>query len=148
MEKLSDIVQRGEEIVSPIIPLEKVVSLLFEKSYPFLIVETMKKPWIITIDNVLFSLLPATFELLEEYDYFHHFGLLEQEFLQNIRSGLFLAEDVMETIKDSLSTQDSLIKAVIVLNRKKKQALPVLDDDNQYCGFINKTMIAHTLLQK
>lgn len=147
MEYLASIVQRGDEVITPVTPLQDIVSLLVKHNYPFLIVETMQKPWIITIDNVLFSLLPATFELLDEYDYFHHFGLLEKEFMQNIHSGLFLAEDVMETIKDALSIKDSLIKAVIVLNRKNRQALPVLDEKGQYVGYINKTLIAHNLLQ-
>lgn len=147
MERIGSIIQRGEEIITPVTPLEEVISLLHNRKYPFLIVETMKKPWIITIDNVLFSLLPAIFDLLEEYDYFQHFGLLEQEFMQNIRGGLFLAEDVMEEIRDSLSVEDTPIKAAIVLNRKKRPALPVLDKEGRYCGYINKTMIAYMLVQ-
>ena len=127
--------------INPMIKMKDIAKLFFESNQHIIIVEEdLKYLGVINVDSIFLALLPPSLDLIDNFAFIKDFGALENEFLDQSKINLFLAEDLMNTQYPTLNPHDSILKAVVLLHYKKLRAIPVIEND-KVLGIITRNTI-------
>ena len=127
--------------INPMIKMKDIAKLFFESNQHIIIVEEDQKYLgVINVDSIFLALLPPSLDLIDNFAFIKDFGALENEFLDQSKINLFLAEDLMNTQYPTLNPHDSILKAVVLLHYKKLRAIPVIEND-KVLGIITRNTI-------
>jgi CBS domain-containing protein len=131
--------------VNPITKMRDIAKLFYDTKEHILVVEENNKyQGVISVDSLFLALLPPSLDLLDNYDFIQDFGALENEFLDQSKINLFLAEDLMNTNYPILNPHESILKAVTILHYKKLRALPVVENE-KVLGIITRNTICKVI---
>lgn len=143
--KIINYIDKNYKSVNPMTKMRDIAKLFYNTNQHILIVEEDKNYLgVISVDSLFLALLPPSLELLDNYDFIQDFGALENEFLDQSKINLFLAEDLVNTHYPILNPNDSILKAVTILHYKKLRAIPVVEND-KVLGIITRNTICKVI---
>ena len=134
--------------INPMMKMKDIAKLFFKSNHHIIVVEEDQQYLgIINVDSLFLALLPPSLDLIDNFAFIKDFGALENEFLDQSKINLFLAEDLMNTHYPTLNPNDSILKAVALLHYKKLRAIPVVEN-NKILGIITRNAICKIIAKQ
>jgi predicted transcriptional regulator len=143
--KIIQYIDKNFKSLNPMIKMKDIAKIFYKTNQHIIIVEEDEKYLgVIIVDSLFLALLPPSLDLLDNYAFIKDFGALENEFLDQSKINLFVAEDLMNIHYPILNPNDSILKAVAILHYKKLRAIPVVEDE-KILGIITRNAICKAI---
>ncbi len=143
--KIIQYIDKNFKSLNPMIKMKDIAKIFYKTNQHIIIVEEDEKYLgVISVDSLFLALLPPSLDLLDNYAFIKDFGALENEFLDQSKINLFVAEDLMNIHYPILNPNDSILKAVAILHYKKLRAIPVVEDE-KILGIITRNAICKAI---
>lgn len=143
--KIIKYIDKNFKSINPIMKMKDIAKLFYKTNQHIIIVEEDNKYLgVISVDSLFLALLPPSLDLLDNYAFIKDFGALENEFLDQSKINIFVAEDLMNTQYPTLNPNDSILKAVAILHYKKLRAIPVVENE-KILGIITRNAICKVI---
>jgi len=143
--KVKDAMSTDIISVSPSTGIIDIYNLIHEKGIGGVpVVDNEKKVLgIVTKNEILQTILPDYFDMIEDFLFIDDFGALEEEleYLPDLK--LFLAEDLMVKDVATVDENASLLKVPALMEKHNVNRLPVIDKNKRLVGIITKIDLCH-----
>lgn len=146
--KVSDIMQKKVDYVTPKTPLRQAVKIIFGKKHtglPVINPEDKKLIGFVTDQDILSQCFPSMREYVEDVAHAGDFSAMEKK-LKDIMN--LKVEDVMNKHVIYIKKDEYLLKATSIMKLKDIARLPVVDDKKRLIGVITKLEIFKALVGK
>lgn len=125
--------------VSPSTLVKDVAKLFSKYKSPILAVCDKDRIILGAIDiyTLLKPFIPDFIDFIDDFSFISHLGALEHKIFSGEMSALFLAADIMEREYPSVEEDDSVVKALFSMHKRRISGL-VVKKDNIYKGIITR----------
>ena len=146
--KVSDIMQRKVDYVTPKTPLRRTVKLIFGKRHSGLPVvgeKDKKLVGFITDQDILSQCFPSMRDYIDDVVHEGDFSAMEKKLKEIIN---LKVEDVMNKHAIYIKEDEHLLRAASLMKLKDVARLPVVDEKKRLIGVITKRDIFKALVGK
>jgi len=146
--KVADVMQKDIDYLTPVMSVKAALKLLFEKEHRGLpVVRGRDKKLIgfLTDQDVLSRCFPSIEEYMEDIVHARDFTAMEKKLKEIMK---LKVGDVMFKRVTSISADEPVMKAEVIMKLKNISRLPVVDNHGRLIGMIRKRDIFNALISK